>query len=180
MFEVYKNAVDSKIFEECVYDLTDSMLHWQYCRGSATPNELSKDVINCGTLYHEAVNISNETQVDSQKSEVLRLLVEGSLLNTNYDIKELYKVRLARHLWTGTPVIHGIHTDWEFPHIVGLLYLEDSDGDTLFYDNIEGDNIIHRQTPVANTLVLFSGSINHSSATPTKHATRTTLNFSFN
>lgn len=60
----------------------------------------------------------------------------------------------------------------------GLLYLDDSDGDTVFFDEINDRKIkiAHRQTPVKNTLVLFRSSKKHSPGLPYTSFMRRVLN----
>ncbi len=57
------------------------------------------------------------------------------------------------------------HVDFHYPHWVCLYYVNDSDGDTIFYDN--NQNEIKRTTPKKGRMVLFDGSIYHSASTPT-------------
>lgn len=83
------------------------------------------------------------------------------------------------------------HVDWTDPqpYFSGLFYLEDSDGDTCFYDyrciggsvskNPEKSNIIKRVTPKKNRGVIFNGNIAHSASLPLEHSTRTVVNFCF-
>ena len=55
-----------------------------------------------------------------------------------------------------------------------IYYINDSDGDTLFFDNKE--NIIYRQTPKKNTLVLFNGDLLHAPQLPLVSPKRLVLN----
>ena len=66
------------------------------------------------------------------------------------------------------------HIDMKEKHKVILFYLNDSDGDTYFYD--KDHNIIDSVSPKENRAVLFDGSILHSSSKPTKSARRIVLN----
>lgn len=51
-----------------------------------------------------------------------------------------------------------------------LYYINDADGDTIFFDQKFGDEspltIAHRQTPKANTAVLFDSTVFHASTPP--------------
>ena len=47
-----------------------------------------------------------------------------------------------------------------------LYYLNDSDGDTFFFD--DQNNIIQRQTPKANTMIEFDSRMLHASSNPTQ------------
>lgn len=58
------------------------------------------------------------------------------------------------------------HTDMKIPHWVVLYYVNDSDGDTVFFDNNE--NIIDSVTPKRGRVVFFNGSILHGGGIPTK------------
>lgn len=60
------------------------------------------------------------------------------------------------------------------PHWVFLYYLNDSDGDTLFFD--ENGNITKRIAPKENRAVLFDGTTLHAATNPAKTSLRTVLN----
>lgn len=63
---------------------------------------------------------------------------------------------------------NNIHTDDPIPHIVCLYYVNDSDGDTLLFDN-DKQNVIQSVPPKKNRVVLFDGKIPHCSSVPTKN-----------
>lgn len=79
-----------------------------------------------------------------------------------------------------------IHVDHEFPHIQMVMYLNDSDGDTILYEkkfgeessdvsacNLSGEResmpIITKVSPKKNRILLFDGSHYHSMYNPTKN-----------
>ena len=74
-------------------------------------------------------------------------------------------------------IIHK-HNDISEEHLVFIYYVNDSDGDTVFFDN--EDNEIFRQTPKRNTGVIFDGSILHSAETSSQHRFIINYNFSAN
>ena len=57
---------------------------------------------------------------------------------------------------------------------VCLYYIDDSDGDTFFFD--EEWDIIQRVTPKAGRMVLFDNDVYHASSPPQKHPGRLVLN----
>ena len=57
----------------------------------------------------------------------------------------------------------------------GVYYLNDSDGDTLFYDS-DGTTIVETNAPKANTMVIFPSGLLHSRQLPLEHNTRLVLN----
>lgn len=72
------------------------------------------------------------------------------------------------------PRIHPPHIDDTKSHVGLIYYVNDSDGDTQFYD---GQAVIKTVSPKAGRAVLFSGHHYHSSASPTQHRYRIVLNF---
>ena len=98
----------------------------------------------------------------------------------NYiDVYNLSRMRLGLQVRVdSTSIVNKPHIDHYHPHQVLLLYLNESDGDTFFYNN-HGE-IIKKISPKANSAVLFDGSIMHSSSTPCKNSRRIALNINFN
>ena len=70
-----------------------------------------------------------------------------------------------------------IHTDLDFPHYVCLYYVNDSDGDTIFYDNSKTTEI-KRVTPKKGRIAFFDGSIPHCSTSPSTQS-RVVINTTF-
>ena len=73
-------------------------------------------------------------------------------------------------------VPHNPHTDNENPHIVGLYYPNDSDGDTFFFD--DDLNVIHKEPVERGKMIVFDGKWKHSSSSPTKNI-RFSLNINY-
>mgnify|MGYP001554514535 CR=1 FL=1 len=66
------------------------------------------------------------------------------------------------------------HTDFDFNHTVVLYYVNDSEGDTVFYNN--QNQIIKSVTPKKGRLVVFDGLTLHSGGIPTENP-RCAVNF---
>jgi len=65
------------------------------------------------------------------------------------------------------------HTDLNFEHMVVLYYVNDADGDTVFFD---GDKIVNSVSPKRGRVVLFDGRIMHGGGIP-KNGPRAVVNF---
>ncbi len=72
--------------------------------------------------------------------------------------------------------VNHIHNDQTFPHFVCLYYINDTDGDTIFYNEQEEE--IKRISPKKGRIIFFDGTIKHSGSYPTKN-TRAIINFNF-
>jgi len=59
---------------------------------------------------------------------------------------------------------HNPHKDYDFDHTTILYYVNDTDGDTFFFDN--DYNIVESITPRKGRIVVFDGSQIHASSSP--------------
>jgi hypothetical protein len=75
------------------------------------------------------------------------------------------------------PKYSGIHQDLSYYHHVCLYYINDSDGDTIFFDE-KGEKEIKRVTPKKGRIAFFPGHILHCTSTP-KNNTRVIFNTDF-
>lgn len=66
------------------------------------------------------------------------------------------------------------HVDFPFPHTVVLYYLNDADGDTVFFDR-QG-NITERVSPKRGRVLVFDGELYHGGGIP-KKGPRSVVNF---
>jgi hypothetical protein len=81
--------------------------------------------------------------------------------------------------------IHPPHVDMTTPHMVLLYYVNDSDGDTVIFDQVWHSEKIPELTinraisPKAGAAILFDGLTYHSSASPEQAKERIVLNINF-
>jgi hypothetical protein len=92
----------------------------------------------------------------------------------NLKNKKIIRLRLGMTTAYNEKLIHNSHTDFQFKHETILLYLNDSDGNTIFYD--KKNKIIQEVEPKKNKIVYFDGLIPHSSSKPYKNTYRIVLN----
>ena len=72
------------------------------------------------------------------------------------------------------------HRDFNFEHVVLLYYVNDSDGDTILFEDTDTTNelkIAHRIQPKKNRLLVFDGNWLHSSSVPIKSEYRVVFNY---
>jgi len=112
--------------------------------------------------------------------KVFNLLEEG----TGIQVQGVIRFRIRMTLADGTgPRNNYIHTDHTFPHKVLLIYINDTDGDTVLYDKMLGENIsnikeIYRFVPKIGDAIIFDGLRYHSGAVPSK-GKRLVINIDF-
>lgn len=88
--------------------------------------------------------------------------------------------------WNAETDLVSPHIDGEYPHWVFLYYINDSDGDTIFYDRTWSPDLewgeMHPEfavSPKAGRGVLFNGWKFHSPSAPSAGNTRLVLNVTF-
>jgi hypothetical protein len=120
--------------------------------------------------------------------------------NVGIPISNLITMRLAMITkQNSSNILNESHVDSSEDHFVGLLYLNDSDGDTIiynetideyrdlwandyeFYDKHLKGNLTEmvRVSPKTNRLVIFNGKHFHASSTPTTTSRRLAMNINF-
>lgn len=95
------------------------------------------------------------------------------------EVMELLRIRIGIYVNKNSTEPNLPHVDQNKPHMVGLYYPEDVDGDTVFYSDATGQTEIARVSPKKGRMVVFDGATYHASSNPTQHNYRTTVNFNF-
>ena len=94
---------------------------------------------------------------------------------SNNEIHTLIRVRVGCLLNNTKAVINQKHVDWEYPHMVGLYYLNDTDGPTYIWTP-EGLEQIECK---AGRMVVFDGSYQHASSCPKNSPSRFVVTYNF-
>ena len=95
----------------------------------------------------------------------------------NFSIDTIFLQRVFLQTPSKKSYIPKSHNDLKYPHWVCLYYVNDADGDTIFYDDKK--NEIKRVTPKKGRIAFFDGSIRHSSGIPVNNK-RIVINICFN
>ena len=130
------------------------------------------------------------TQETGQRNSTQTWFLKSALLQM-LDVTEcnsIVRSRADMTTYAGKEFIHEPHIDLDFPHIASIYYVNDSDGDTIFY-NQKANNInqvnnldlqeYKRVTPKANRLVIFEGNIVHTGSSPVNFKKRILINSNF-
>ena len=98
------------------------------------------------------------------------------------NLKELIRVRMGLITRVPHEIIHAPHKDSSEPHITGNYYLNETDGDTVIYNETKPSDkytIKERIKPIANTWHQFDGNHYHSSSAPVNNEKRIVLTYNF-
>ena len=187
---IIDDAVPSLLFDRFQFEIMHFNVEWHYMESAAYRNEPSNDQ----SFTHTAL-------FDGQKTSDLLFLYESALLaglsKVELDVKYLIRLRCGMFLKSDKNHIHPPHVDHDFDHLTAILYLNDSDGETIIYkekyDSSFGldardylqmklhNNVTEdfRVMPKANRMVIFDGLTYHSSSSPVNTNRRIAMNCNF-
>lgn len=102
---------------------------------------------------------------------------------------EILRSRLDMTMSVSGKYLHTPHIDYPYNNITTIFYLNDSDGDTVLFDEYGNDihtaynqdslTEMHRVSPKANRLLIYEGNRLHTGNSPIKHKRRILLNSNF-
>lgn len=113
---------------------------------------------------------------DTYLGPICARLITQFVDRTNFPIKDI--IRLKANLTLPSNNVsdeqyNNIHIDEDREHYALIVYLNESDGDTIFFNNKE---IIKEVSPKKGRIVVFDGSILHANKTPKEYKNRLVLN----
>lgn len=177
-----------KIIDDSIPSWMQNQLHsiclspkfyWQFLNDSTFPNgnlTISENRIKkYPSFCHLAImNGESKTKIVPPIISIIKRISDEGNLN----VDSIHRVRFGMYLPIINSSLHNnIHTDMEEPHTVCLYYVNDSDGDTFFFD--DDNQIIERITPKKGRMVIFDGSILHASSMPVQSDYRISLNINY-
>jgi hypothetical protein len=187
---VHPNALPPQLFSRLVSIISHSEFPWYF---NSTAYENVTEPLLGYSYSHLAWKHGQSNSPFGPVIETVFLMLADVM---QQDVDKLVRVRIGSIGVTSTSHRHTPHVDLEYPHQTALLYLNDSDGNTEFYNEFYDDssqlnNHIYFQNlknnislaqsiqPEANKLVCFDGFRYHSSATPTTVPRRLAVNFNY-
>jgi len=119
-----------------------------------------------GMSFNYYVQNQNETP---EYNLIKPLLLESfDKFQINFSLDSVYRCRarltIHRPEMRKEDLMDAPHVDYQFPHLVLLYYVNNTDGDTIF---LKDNQIVEKISPKRGRCVLFDGSIVHASTTPT-------------
>lgn len=189
------NAVCDGLFEKAKGQIFGDNFPWYYVAATAYTNNVDQhETLYNGSFYHLAMNNG------IKNSEIANTLEDCLLVaadKVSIAVRKLHRIRIGMITVSNDNHINPPHVDMQFPHKVGLLYLNDSDGPTYLYnekydvksncdssyyytEHLKKKVTVKRQfLPVENKMIFFDGFTYHSSSTPAETKRRITVNYVF-
>jgi len=171
MFKKINNILDTKLFNDIKEHVCSDMFPWFYIPDSAFDNTTDTNKTKKYSFYHTTMKEKKSNSFFNENTMMIANIMKDQFHLNDY---EILRLRWGMSTNNAEKIIHNPHIDFYEQHKVILYYLNESDGDTYFYDN--QNNIINQNTPEENSAILFEGNIKHSSSKPIKYDRRIILN----
>lgn len=165
--KVIRNVI-SQVYQDRIESLmTDVHFKWGFL------NDVTYSDADRGTPGFAHLFFDRETGLQSDHIDFVLPLLYSFIPSNNHEL-----IRVKGGLLLSTNVgYNNSHVDFNFPHTTALYYVNDSDGDTVFFD--DSGEITHREKPEKGKVIIFDGSIYHASSCPTLHTNRIAVNFNY-
>ena len=174
---ILDNIIPKTMAENFEKTMTSNMFPWflnrttVYDEKSNQDSPLYRDVSAFAHLFS-----NNDGVVSSPYFNIAKYLLDKFLEETKLECKSI--VRCRANYMVCQPSKETLpcppHVDGDYPHHVLLYYVNDSDGDTVLYQNGE---VLTTVNPVQGRFLFFSGSDMHSATPPNKHDKRIAINY---
>ena len=191
-----ENILSASVFKKIQKEVFGNNFPWYYESTAYASN--SNSMLDYG-FSHVALGHEGKS---SFIKDVLETAILSALDKTNQTVNYIYRIRLGMttiHVpHVDQPHVDHPHVDHKFPHMTGLIYLNDADSPTILYNEfydpsfaLEPDeyykNVLNNKVtvkekniPKENSMIWFNGFNYHSSSLPTTTSRRIVLNFNYN
>lgn len=173
--KVIDNFLSKSYHQELLKLMSSSNFDWYYNSNISYTQEPDKvlrlDEFGFTHMFWDENGIRNSNTSKFWKPGLLQIM-------DAVDSDNILRSRGDMTMYSHEEFIHDPHVDFFFPNTSVVYYVNDSDGDTIFYED-ESLNIKDRVSPKANRLVAFKGHILHTGCSPTKHKNRIIINSNF-
>ena len=183
--KIIDNFLTNKYHEEILELLSGSQFEWYYEYNISgykrSPLDTHLNEYGFSHIFWNGQFGENNSQYSLFIKPMLYQIMDAA--NCDY----ILRARADMVTWTGKEdFIHHAHSDYDVPNIASVFYVNETDGDTIFYNVKPGDvpkdkelKEYDRVSPKPNRLVIFDGELLHTGSSPTKHKNRILINSNY-
>jgi hypothetical protein len=190
-FKIIDNALPAGVFKKLQDEILGFGFPWHYGRRVSPDDSSDTNPYMIGWVH-----TVSDLGLEAKYSQELYEEISKALFSTLDDIIEIGRIRLICNTKSEEPSITHPHVDFDHAHQTALLYLNDSDGPTILYNEKYNPalgigsrekykSIKDRLTvgatiePQENRLIVFNGLNYHSGTVPVTTARRVVMNVNY-
>jgi len=152
-------------------------VYWVYLPYTSSP-ALHQGHVAKNKNTEEDMLLVTQVEPNYPHYEKTKALLDAFVSKHKINVNQIVRTKVNLYFKSENNGHHTPHIDFHSPHYVFLYFINDSDGDTVFFDK-NGTEESFVIEPKAGRAVVFDGSIYHASSSPKNHKTRATLNINF-
>ena len=188
MIKIYDDIVSKDLQDKILNHLKSDDFAWYLYNDTAGPN---KELFNHKNIkeYLQFNHLFYGFDYEKQKSyinsdtKLVDELIDEIITHLKWDKCEIFRVKSnlqTQHSENKLKYFNTPHIDFKIlKNIVCLYYVNDSDGDTIFFDNKKKLNITKKVSPKKGRFIIFDGDILHTGKHPIKSKNRLVININF-
>lgn len=179
-------VVIDNIFPNKLSDIIEQLITNKSCKYTIDPFTIINHSDNNQSEYFDGLQLVNLFMENGQFTTKgvshffllplqLACLQRNLLFSLNKILRAKVNVKLRQNSNKNT-LINPPHKDnINYPHLIGIYYVNDSDGDTIIYDS--NDEPIKNISPKKGRFLFMNGNRLHSASHPTKTDKRMVINY---
>jgi hypothetical protein len=195
--QIVDNALPAAIFAKLRGTVESPEFPWFYGRRVNSRTETHDNLFLYG--WHHFIGQLRQGVHEIEDQDLWTTIETGLafiLQGVGQELNEIWRMRLILNTVADRQYLLGAHVDYERPHQTALLYLDDSDGETVVYKErynpiIKTPSDDHweriestateamRVSPKANRVLLFDGLHYHAGHMPVNSARRIAVNINY-
>jgi len=189
--KIYDNILSPSIFRKIESSILHAAIPYYFGESTAYRSDNAKNLYDFSWSHL----VYEEGQTHSSLGPFLETVLLNLIDGTDQTIEKLFRIRIGLVTTTPDSITHDPHIDYDSPHKTGLLYLNDTNGETLIYkekydinsnlnsrEYLEKLGTVHVEqsvTPKANRFVWFDGLKYHSSSSQTDTSKRVVITYNY-
>ena len=191
MFEICENILPSKYADRIERELLSTSFNWNFNKNTADPNYKfsNKNILDTEQFTFKFYDADMFNPVSDKKFDFIIPMQYIFEQKFSIDISHCVRVKanlLLQKVGFNTHNYNTPHVDLVsnegFRALSILYYVNDSDGDTVFFNEYASNNPVHlteykRLTPKKNSAIIFDSDRYHASCNPLKNNYRCVINF---
>lgn len=183
---VIDNFLESSYHQHILHELDSCNVPWYYQNSISYPEDHPANRNDLGN-FGFAIWLKKEEEWSN--FPITTFIIPFCLkVKDATNTKSVIRARIDMTMFNPLGHMHQPHIDSNVPHIASVYYVNDSDGDTVIYNETYNGNekeetksltIKEKISPKANRLLLFDGKYYHTGHSPSKHKNRIIINSNY-
>lgn len=186
-FEVVDGLFDQEYCEQLEKEFLQQSFKWALSKSLYTApakNTQQYDLENVNEYllfvhdFHR--RLKDETIVESSYCSLISPILDTIVKYNKLKCLNIYRSKAnlqTQYTKNKSEYFNTPHRDLDIKHKVALYYVNDSDGDTILFDN--HNNVMKRVTPKKGRILFFDGDILHTSSHPVNTMYRMCVNIDY-